>query len=155
LSHAFFVVSNLHFQPCLLAWSQNPGCHLEVVAQTIVPVRAKRNLIPLLTFLFVVCYSMMTYLVFEQAKTIENQRNLIHTLFGDSLELTSIKGKEVQERNAARAKAQAQAPAATPKDPAQDQKKAAPDSKTRKHSYPKPPQAASDAPDVRRALKTI
>jgi len=144
----------MHLLSCLLAWSQNPGCHLEAAAQTIVPARAKRNLIPMLSFLFVVCYSMMTYLVWEQAKTIENQRNLIHTLFGDSLELTSIKGKEVQERNAARAKAQAQAPTANPKDPALDQKKVAPQSKTHKH-FPKPPQAASDTPDVRRALKTI
>ena len=99
---------------------------------------------------------MMTYLVFEQAKTIESQRNLIQTLFGDSLELTSIKGKQVQERNAANANAQKQAPAAAPKAPTHDnQKQAAPSSKAKKHSFPKPPQAASDTPDFRRALMSI
>jgi hypothetical protein len=139
----------------LLAWSHNQGCRLEVVAQALPGTREKRNLLPHLIFLFVICWSMMTYLVLEQAKTIESQRNLIHTLFGDSIELTSMKGKEVQERNAARAKTMAP-PAAGSKQPSQDQKlNTAPDNKMKKHSFPKPPQAASDTPDVRRALTII
>ena len=127
---------------------------MEVVTQTDSRRREKRSLIPLLTFLFVVSYSMMTYLVWEQAKTIENQRGLIQALFGDSLELTSMKGKQIQERNAAKAKADSQAPGVS-KQSAQERGKTAPENKAKRHNYPKPPQAASDKPDERRALTTI
>jgi len=145
----------MHLSTCLLAWSQISGCRLELVAEPTRP-RGKRSSLPYFVCLFVICYGMMTYLVFEQAKTIESQRNLIQTLFGDSLELTSIKGKQVQERNAANLNAQKQAAEAGPKAPTQNnQKQVAPQSKAKKHNFPKPPQAASDTPDFRRALMSI
>jgi hypothetical protein len=130
-------------------------------AQIPTPAPKKRSMLPVLTFLFVVSYALMTFLIIEQAKTIESQRGLIRALFGDSVELTNLKGKAVQERNAAKMKAEAQAqqhaPGAhvqAPNDKTQNDRKANED-KAKKHAFPKPPQAASDKPDARRALLTI
>ncbi len=44
-----------------------------------------------LTALLLLISMMMSWVVFEQARTIESQRQLIHQLFRDSLELTHIK----------------------------------------------------------------
>jgi hypothetical protein len=55
---------------------------------------------------------MLTYLVVQQARTIDSQRGMIRVLLGDSLELSSLKGK------AARAQAQSQ-PSAEIEPPAQ------------------------------------
>ena len=59
-----------------------------------------RSLLPVLTILFVVSYGLLTMLVVEQGRTIDNQRSLIHLLFGDSVQLSSIKGKAVQKQQA-------------------------------------------------------
>ncbi len=44
-----------------------------------------------LTALVLFISIMMSWVVFEQARTIESQRRLIHQLFRDSLELTHMK----------------------------------------------------------------
>ena len=63
----------------------------------------------MLTILFLLSYGLLTMLVVEQGRTIDSQRNLIHLLFSDSVQLSSIKGKAAQKQNDARAEAQAQA----------------------------------------------
>lgn len=40
---------------------------------------------------------MMAMLVMEQRRVIENQRTLIRHLFNDSLELTALKFRDIQE----------------------------------------------------------
>jgi hypothetical protein len=72
----------------------------------------KHGWLPVLTVLFLVSYGLMTMLIVEQGSTIETQRTLIRDLFRDSTELSAVKGKAVQEKNAADAKhrAQTQAP---------------------------------------------
>jgi hypothetical protein len=50
-------------------------------------------ILPLLVILFIVSYSILTMLVFEQGKTIESQRGLIHEMLKDSTQLATLKGK--------------------------------------------------------------
>ena len=81
-----------------------------------------RSLLPVLTILFLVSYGLLTMLVVEQGRTIDSQRNLIHLLFGDSVQLSSMKGKAIQKQQAeAQARAQSQKksppPQTTPSDP--------------------------------------
>ena len=58
-----------------------------------VPREKPVSLLPLLTILFILSYAMLTYLVVQQASTIDTQRALIRELLGDSVELSAMKGK--------------------------------------------------------------
>ncbi len=49
-----------------------------------------------LTALLLLISLMMSWIVLEQARTIESQRQLIHLLFRDSVELTHIKAQQFQ-----------------------------------------------------------
>lgn len=85
-----------------------------------VPVLYKKHpWLPLLTILFILSYGLMTMLIIEQGSTIESQRALIRELFRDSSELSAVKMKAVQEKNAADAKGrtQTQAPGAKVQSP--------------------------------------
>ena len=62
--------------------------------------KSSRSLLPVLTILFLVSYGLLTMLVVEQGRTIDSQRGLIHLLFSDSVQLSSIKGKAAQKQNA-------------------------------------------------------
>ena len=64
--------------------------------------KSSRSLLPVLTILFLVSYGLLTMLVVEQGRTIDSQRSLIHLLFSDSVQLSSIKGKAAQKQNDAR-----------------------------------------------------
>jgi len=59
--------------------------------------RRPASMMPLLVILFVVSYSILTLLVFEQGRTIEAQRGLIRQMFQDSTQLTAMKGKVARE----------------------------------------------------------
>ena len=76
--------------------------------------KSSRSLLPVLTILFLVSYGLLTMLVVEQGRTIDSQRNLIHLLFSDSVQLSSIKGKAAQKQNDAQAQARAQAQKKSP-----------------------------------------
>lgn len=65
--------------------------------------KRKNTLLPVLTVLFLVAYSIMTLLIVEQGNTIESQRLLIKQLFSDSAQLSAMKGHEVQKHNAEKA----------------------------------------------------
>ncbi len=56
-------------------------------------------MLPILVVLFVVSYSLLTMLVFEQGQTIEAQRGLIREMLKDSTQLAAIKGKLAREAN--------------------------------------------------------
>jgi hypothetical protein len=107
-------------------------------------VKPKSTLLPLLVVLFLVSYGLMSTLVVEQGKTIDAQRYLIHELFGDSSQLTAMKGR-------AQRQAQAQAKARSQADKARSDRRAG---KLRRLPE-KPPKAASDTADARRILMSI
>jgi hypothetical protein len=140
----------------------------------------KRNLLPLLTVLFLFSYGLMTLLIVEQGTTIQSQRALIRELFSDSLQLSEMKGKAVRQKAADVQKhgqeqarpSQTQANTAqagsvqTPSSQAQDQpaptsQAAAPQraqsnaAKTHKPRMQMPARPDSDLADERRALVTI
>ena len=131
--------------------------------------KSSRSLLPVLTILFLVSYGLLTMLVVEQGRTIDSQRNLIHLLFSDSVQLSSIKGKAIQKQQSdAQARAQAQkksppAPAA-PSDPRTQSpstlqpQAGAKNQSTGKVGRPlpqKPPKETVDQGDERRILITI
>ncbi len=82
-------------------------------------LKRKNTLLPVLTVLFLVAYSMMTVLIVEQGNTIESQRLLIKQLFSDSAQLSAMKGREAQKHNAEKAHpkpyARKEAPRALPR----------------------------------------
>lgn len=122
------------------------------------PKRSKYSLLPILTVLFVISYSLFVMLVVEQGNIITSQRWLIKQLFSDSIELSNLKGKSALKHNAeAKTQAQAvpktQAPIPSIQVPAQEQPKES--SKMRRNSPQHPPKPASDSMDVRRSLIAI
>ena len=50
-----------------------------------------------LAIILSVAFLFMSYLCFQQGRTIASQQTLIHALFQDSLELNAIKVKHIQE----------------------------------------------------------
>jgi cell division protein FtsN len=126
-----------------------------------------RSLLPVLTILFLVSYGLLTMLVVEQGRTIDSQRNLIHLLFGDSVQLSSMNGKAIQKQQAeARAQSQKKSPSSqtTPSDPQAQSpsthrpQAGAKNQSTSKAGRPlpqKPPKDTSDQGDDRRTLISI
>jgi hypothetical protein len=140
----------------------------------------KHTLLPLLTVLFMISYGLMTMLIVEQGATIESQRGLIREMLQDSIELSSMKGKAIQEKNVADSRhirTQTLAPLTrTPSVPTpsmQSPTKQAPSTqvpvtqtpssqvspshatKARKPSLQPPSRPASDLADERRAVNSI
>ena len=56
-------------------------------------------MLPMLIVLFLISYALLALLVVEQAHTIDAQRSLIRQLFTDSVELTTLKGKNFQQQH--------------------------------------------------------
>ena len=133
----------------------------ETLNETLTEPKKKISLLPALTVLFVISYSLMTMLIIEQGDTINSQRWLIKQLFVDSSELTALKGKAIQQQNAeaqAQAKAGAKTQAQTPSQqvPALPQaKENANTNKARKAAHQHPPKPASDITDARRIVVSI
>jgi hypothetical protein len=122
-------------------------------------LKPKHTMLPLLTVLFLISYGLMTMLVVEQGRTIDAQRTLIRQLFGDSSELTALKGSAGQKHNAEmQGQAKAQSKAQTPSSSAatgDNAKSGHPTGKVRRQVPQKPPQVTSDTQDERRALISI
>jgi hypothetical protein len=146
------------------------GCHLWNLTSDNATRKSSRSLLPVLTILFLVSYGLLTMLVVEQGRTIDSQRNLIHLLFSDSVQLSSIKGKAIQKQQTeaqaqARAQAQKKSPSPpTPSDPrAQSPSTHQPQAGAKNQStskvgrplLPKPPKDTVDQGDDRRILITI
>ena len=128
--------------------------------------KSSRSLLPALMILFLVSYGLLTMLVVEQGRTIDSQRSLIHLLFSDSVQLSSIKGKAIQKQQTeARAEAQKKSPSQpTPSGPrAQSPSTQSPQAGAKNQSTskvgrplpPKPPKDTVDQGDDRRILITI
>jgi len=122
---------------------------------TLVPTaspKKKHSMLPLLVVLFVISYSLMTLLVVEQGRTIENQRSLIRSLFSDSSELSHMKGDAIRKQHAA-AQAQAEAKPHSQVQTPSTQDKARDHSKIERN--PAPPKFPKDGvtlDDVRRVV---
>ena len=123
--------------------------------------KRKSSLLPLLIVLFLISYGLLTLLVVEQDHTITAQKTLISQLYGDSLELTAMKGKEIQRRRVegqaqgqaqaqmhAKARTQAQAPSSQQKPQARIEA----DSSKVGRRFLQKPKGVEDNPDARRAL---
>ena len=133
--------------------------------------KKKRTLLPVLTVLFIFSYALMTLLIVEQGRAIQNQHNVIEVLMRDSSELWSAKGKALHQKAAQAQAAQAAAsdPAAgkasvaqTPSAQAQSNKKQATSAQRHSQSHGKakpdvqlPPTPAADVLDQSRSLRTI
>ena len=141
------------------------GCHLWNLTGDNATRESSRSLLPVLTILFLVSYGLLTMLVVEQGRTIDSQRSLIHLLFSDSVQLSSIKGKAIQKQQTeARAEAQKKPSQPTPADPrAQPPSTHQPQAGAKNQStskvgrplLPKPPRNTVDQGDDRRILITI
>ena len=118
-------------------------------------------MLPVLVVLFLISYGLMSILVVEQGRTIDNQRYLIRSLFGDSTQLSKLKGKELQKQRAeaqaqAEAKAHSQAQTPSTQDQPRDQAKTGHNAgKLRKPLPQRPPTDADDRSDERRILLKI
>ncbi|MGH9546084.1 MAG: hypothetical protein ACRD23_12820 [Terriglobales bacterium] len=131
--------------------------------------KPRHTLLPVLTVLFLVSYGLLTMLVVEQGRTIESQRGLIRLLFDDSAQLSSLRGKANQQKQAeaqARAQTQVKPPPArvAPRDPkVQSPSSPSPRAEAKNQSTSKlarplpqrPPKDTSDEVDERRALNSI
>jgi hypothetical protein len=134
---------------------------IETLNEAVPEPRKKVSLLPALTVLFVISYGLMTMLIIEQGETINSQHWLIKQLFNDSMELTAMKHKAIQQQNAeaqaqakARSKTQSQAPSnQVPTRP--QMKDDVPGSKARKAAPQHPPKPASDVTDARRIVVSI
>jgi hypothetical protein len=163
------------------------GCYLDSLygCTAVMPVavpKKKRSLLPLLTFLFVISYALMTMLIVEQGAAIQSQRNLIKVLLPESRELWSMRGKALSEKQAPHAQAQGRSHVPSEQGPSshapsnqapsnqapsnqapsnQAQSNQAPQRRSQKQTgkmaKPEevPPAPASDLVDQRRALHTI
>ena len=133
-----------------------------------VPHKPKHQLMPLLVVLFLISYGLMTMLVVEQARTIDNQRTLIQQLFQDSVELTTLKGKAFHEQqqhprpaSPLKAQPQAQTPSSqiqTPSSQANSRDNVASQKRAGRFqkAFPlKPPKDTADTPDDRRTRSLI
>ncbi|HEX3322365.1 MAG TPA: hypothetical protein VHR84_16800 [Terriglobales bacterium] len=140
---------------------------MTVIFQESAPIPKERpiSLFPLLVFLFIISYAMLTYLVVQQNATIASQRTLIHQLLGDSIELSSMKGKALQPKVAEENTAVSpKVPSATvPAKPKSDASpKARPNTKSemqsglKKHAMPERPSKNSNVVlDTRRVTFTL
>jgi hypothetical protein len=171
----------LHFSCCLppwgtdwgsqlLSWTQDDVVRVPQVLPEPKPKRKRKySLLPVLVALFLISYGLMAALAVEQDRTIASQRSLITSLFGDSTELSSLKGKlfqnqHPQPKTGAGTPSQEQAPSAqpplaqgpltqaTPGGSAQSNHNAG---KVRKPMPQRPPLGIADLVDGRRILKTI
>jgi hypothetical protein len=113
-------------------------------------------MLPILVFLFFVCWGLMSILIVEQGRTIESQRTLIQSLFQDSSQLSHLKGQVFQKQYAeaqAQAKAKAHSPSQAPS--AQDKLRDQAKNKQRKPVPQKPPTDTATSEDERRNVLTI
>ena len=142
------------------------GATLTVIfsAESVAPKTTTRPaaILPLLVILFIVSYSILTILVFEQGQTIESQRTLIREMLKDSTQLAALKGKLARDdskRLHDKASAQADQKGADSGNPAAGAKGSGKETKRpgkSAHSMKQVPgKPAADLEDVRRSTRTI
>jgi hypothetical protein len=83
--------------------------------------KKKDSLLPILTVLFVISYSLMTVLIVEQGSVIQSQGSVIKVLLRDSVELWGMKGKAKADKQIAKAPGQNSEQAPSTQAPARSQ----------------------------------
>ncbi|MGH9499064.1 MAG: hypothetical protein ACRD3L_07955 [Terriglobales bacterium] len=118
--------------------------------------KAKHSMLPVFVVLFLVSYGLMTLLVVEQGRTIENQRSLIQSLFDDSTKLAQLRMKNQQAQAQAQAGAKAHSQTQNPSTQEKPQAHARNDSGIGKlPKPPKPPTDTATMEDERRSVMRI
>lgn len=119
--------------------------------------KAKHSMLPVFIVLFLVSYGLMTLLVVEQGRTIDNQRSLIQSLFDDSAKLTQlrIKNQQAQAQAQAAAKAHSQAQSPSTQDKPQAHAKNDPNAGKLRKPPQKPPTDTATMEDERRSVSRI
>ena len=121
-----------------------PGCHLttlfgntETIAVT-TPKNPKKkySLLPVLTVLFVISYSLMTMLIVEQGSVIQSQGGVIKSLLRDSVELWGMKGKPNADTQIAKARGQNPGQAPSTQSPTRSQSSQIPSSEVPSNQVP-------------------
>ena len=82
-----------------------------VVPPTAQKTNSKARLFPVLVFLLMACYGIMTLVVVEQGHVIQSQRGLITQLLSDSRQLSLLKGQEAVQKAIEKKQAEARAKA--------------------------------------------
>ena len=112
-------------------------------------------MLPVFVVLFLVSYGLMTLLVVEQGRTIENQRSLIQSLFDDSAKLTQLRIRNQQAQAKAQAEAKAHSQAQTPSTQDKPQAHAKNDPGKLRKPLQKPPTDTATMEDERRSVMRI
>ena len=113
-------------------------------------------MLPVFVVLFLVSYGLMTLLVVEQGRTIDNQRSLIQSLFDDTSKLAQLRAKNQQAQAQAQAGAKAHTQAQNPS--TQDKSGAHAKNDLNIGKLPKPPKPPKDTAtmeDERRSVLRI
>ncbi|MGB7584933.1 MAG: hypothetical protein WBM11_08820 [Terriglobales bacterium] len=113
-------------------------------------------MLPVFVVLFLVSYGLMTLLVVEQGRTIDNQRSLIRSLFDDSSKLAQLRVRNQQAQAQAQAAAKAHSQMQTPS--TQDKPGAHAKNDLSVGKLPKPPKPPTDTAtmeDERRSVIRI
>jgi hypothetical protein len=141
----------------LLSWTQDIAVTFPPAQPELKPKR-KHSMLPVLIVLFLISYGLMALLAVEQDQTIASQRSLITSLFNDSVELSSLKGRFLQKQHAQGHGSAAQTPStqtpSTPDTPGGTAHSNHNASKLRKVPQ-RPPLGIADIVDGRRIVKTI
>ncbi len=113
--------------------------------------KPRSRMFPVLVFLLLACYGIMTLVLVEQGSVIQSQRNLIQQLSQDSQQLASLKGQEAAQRAIEKKHAKAGAKVKTGASTAAPmQKDQAQKVLSRKSRIEKQPMQADDKIDRRR-----
>lgn len=133
--------------------------------QVLPAAKSLRITLPVLVFLLVLAWGLMTLVLMEQGSVIQSQRYLIQQLFQDSSQLSALKGKMVWNKNHAPGSlppASVAPETVPPATLAPAKPSPAPSADTAKCGNCKSrrpqdrlPQQASDRQDARRTLKFI
>lgn len=115
-----------------------------IIPAPVASPKQKSSLFPVLVFLFVLSYALLTLLVIEQGRTIQSQRAMIHVLLSDSAQLSHLKQEIRQQRSTV----------PTAKAPAESDPQLKGDKMRESYPY-KLPKGIKDNPDVRRRLFSI
>jgi hypothetical protein len=118
--------------------------------------KTKHSMLPVLVVLFLVSYGLMTLLVVEQGRTIDNQRSLIQSLFDDSAKLTQLRIRNQRAQAQAQAAAKAHSQVQTPSIQDKSRGRAKNDASVGKlPKPPKPPTDTATMEDERRSVMRI
>lgn len=145
----------------MLSWTLGsaalePNPELKPILVPSATPKPKHSMLPVLVVLFVISYSLMTMLIVEQGRTIQNQRSLIQSLFSDSSELSHLKGQAAQKQRAtAQAQAGAKSHSQVQTPSTQDKVGNSNPGKLRQPTPPKLPKDGFTLQDVRRGVMSI